>query len=106
MTAVSIRYQNGTTVEANNLGDALVHLMHTGTDYVVDVVEQAGLATALCEACNGTGIAAEQPDPDVVLTREQIDEKVGAVNEQAPRDPAAAANFDERVKVARRVAKA
>src|SRR4051812_45941116 len=105
MAAVSIRYQNGTTVEANNLGDALVHLMHTGTDYVTDVVEQASLATALCETCGGTGVAPDQPDPAVVLTREQVDEKVGEVNDKAPRDLAAAGNFDERVKVARRVAK-
>jgi hypothetical protein len=31
MARVSIRYQNGTTVEANNLGDALFHIAHTGT---------------------------------------------------------------------------
>jgi hypothetical protein len=105
MAAVSIRYQNGTTVEANNLGDALVHLMHTGTDYVQDVVEQAGLATKLCEACDGTGVAKKQPDPTVVLTREQVDAKVSEVDDLAPREPSVD-NFDERVKVARRVAKA
>jgi hypothetical protein len=102
MARVSIRYQNGTTVEANNLGDALVHLMHQGTDYVTDVVTQDSLARVTCDKCDGAGVLEQEPV--VVLTAEEIAEKVAAVDEAAPR-VAAVDNFDERVKAARRVAK-
>lgn len=103
MARVSIRYQNDTTVEANNLGDALVHLTHQGLDYVADVVEQDGLATKLCERCDGSGVDPKQPDPKVVLTRKQVEDMVAQVDAEAPRAPD---NFEERVKIARRVAKA
>jgi hypothetical protein len=83
MAAVSIRYQNGTTVEANNLGDALVHLMHTGTDYVVDVVEQAGLATRCARRATGPA-SPRSSRTRVVLTREQVDEKVARSTTRLP----------------------
>lgn len=102
MTRVSIRYENGTTVEANNLGDALVHLAHTGSDYVVDVVEQREKGLLVCQRCNGAGVDPEQPEQPVVLTRKQIDDKVAEVEEHAPRVDS---NFEDRVKVARRLAK-
>src|SRR4051812_13904225 len=103
MARVSIRYQNGTTVEANNLGDALFHIAHTGADYVTDVVEQDSLARVQCETCGGAGVVGQEPA--VVLTREQVDEKVAEINDRAPR-VAAVDNTDERVKAARSVAKA
>src|SRR5690242_7666500 len=101
MARVSIRYQNGTTVEANNLGDALVHLAHQGTDYAQDIVEQDSLARVVCDHCGGDGVLEQ--DPVIVLTQEQIQERVDQINEAAPRR---ADNFDERVKAARRAAKA
>lgn len=101
MARVSIRYQNGTTVEANNLGDALVHLAHTGTDYVTDVVEQDSLARPVCEACGGDGVTSQEPV--LVLTRDDVDERVAAINDAVPAGPD---NFGERVKAARRAAKA
>jgi hypothetical protein len=82
MARVSIRYQNGTTVEANNLGDALFHIAHTGTDYVSDIVEQDSLARVECEAC---GAPASSSRTRVVLSREDVQEKVDAINERAPR---------------------
>jgi hypothetical protein len=103
MARVSIRYQNGTTVEANNLGDALFHIAHTGTDYVSDIVEQDSLARVECEACGGAGVVEQEAR--VVLSREDVQDKVDAINERAPR-AAAADNIDERVKAARSVAKA
>jgi hypothetical protein len=103
MARVSIRYQNGTTVEANNLGDALFHIAHTGGDYVSDIVEQDSLARVECEACRGAGVVEQEPR--VVLTRGEVDEKVAAIDERAPRLPAGD-NIEERVKAARSVAKA
>jgi hypothetical protein len=103
MARVSIRYQNGTTVEANNLGDALFHIAHTGADYVQDVVEQDSLARVECETCHGAGVLEQ--DPVVVLSRDEVDEKVAEVDELAPRAPTVD-NIDERAKAARSVAKA
>jgi hypothetical protein len=102
MARVSIRYQNGTTVEANNLGDALFHIAHTGGDYVSDIVEQDSLARVECEACRGAGVVEQDPGRS---SRGEVDEKVAAINERAPRLPAGD-NIEERVKAARSVAKA
>jgi hypothetical protein len=77
MARVSIRYQNGTTVEANNLGDALFHIAHTGADYVADVVEQDSLARVQCDRVRGAGVVAQEPV--IVLTREEVDEKVAEI---------------------------
>jgi hypothetical protein len=101
MARVSIRYQNGTTVEANNLGDALFHIAHTGTDYVTDIVEQDSLARVECEHCKGAGVVGQ--DPVVVLTGDEIEAKVAAIDERAPRIES---NIDDRVKAARALAKA
>jgi hypothetical protein len=103
MARVSIRYQNGTTVEANNLGDALFHIAHTGVDYVSDIVEQDSLARVECDTCKGAGVIEQ--DPAVVLSRADVEEKVTAINERAPRTPDVD-NIDERVKAARSAAKA
>lgn len=103
MTRVSIRYQNGTTVEANNLGDALVHLAQQGTDYVQDVVTQDSLHRVQCDKCAGAGVLEQ--DPVTVLSRDDVDAKVAEINEAAPRI-VGEDNFEERVKAARRAAKA
>ncbi len=100
MPRVSIRYQNGSTVEANNLGDALVHLATNGTDYVQDVIEQAAPLKP-CKHCDGTG-RASRPLPPRVLSRKQAQDKVAQVNEHAP---VSVSSFDERVKVARSLAR-
>ena len=102
MARVSIRYLNGTTVEANNLGDALFHIAHTGADYVTDVIEEHVIQH--CEHCGGTGIAADQPEPVVLLDGDEVKAKVAEINEATPLGPES--NIDDRVKAARQVAKA
>lgn len=99
MSRVSMRYQNGTTVEANNLGDALVHLATNGVDYLTDVVEET--IPGVCKHCDGTGREPERK-PKQVLSRKQAEELVAQIDEQAPRS---SHDFDARVKVARSLAK-
>ena len=99
MPRVSIRYQNGTTVDCNNLEDAMVHLVSTDVSYVVDVVED--VEPEVCKHCNGSG-RMEPGDPPRVLTRKQVEDRIAAVNEKAP---IADGDRDARVKAARSVAK-
>lgn len=100
MQRVNIRYDDNTTVDANNLGDALVHLVAQGTAGVVDVVEEPSSPDE-CKHCHGTG--REKPDAAKrVLTRKQAEDMVAEVNERVPPEDAV---FDERVKAARSVAK-
>jgi hypothetical protein len=96
---VSIRYQNGTSVEANNLGDAIVHLAHTDLSYVVDVVEEPD-PPGPCKHCDGTGLA-KAAEPKRLLTRKQAEDRVAQVNEEAP---VAGSSFEDRVKAARNLA--
>lgn len=96
---VQIRYKNDTTVEATNLGDALFHIAHTGSDDVVDVIEEP--VRTYCEHCNGTGVAPD-PDPVVILTSDQIEDKLASVDEHAP---VGQSSVEDRVKAARRAAK-
>jgi hypothetical protein len=100
-TRVSIRYMNGTTVEAASLEDAIVHVAHQGVDYVTDVVEDLPEFVP-CKHCGGDGVV-DGPKPKTLLTRKQVEEKVAAVNDQAP---VAEASFEDRVAVARDVASA
>lgn len=96
---VQIRYKNDTTVEANDLGDALFHIAHTGSDDVVDVIEEP--VRAYCEHCGGSGVAPD-PEPVVVLTSEQVEDKLASVEEHAP---VGLSSVKDRVKAARRAAK-
>ena len=95
---VSIKYQNGTSVEANNLHEALIHLMHTGLDYVEEVVEDVP-ATVPCKHCAGTGVV-DGPKAKRLLTKKQAQERVDEINEAAP---VASSTFDDRVAVARKL---
>lgn len=97
---VSIRYENGTSVEANNLHDALVHIAHVGTDYVTDVVVDEPRHVE-CDQCGGAGVV-DGPEPDVLWSRDDILDRVAQVNEQAP---VSAVPFEDRVEAARKVAK-
>jgi hypothetical protein len=100
MPRVNIRYEDGSTVDANNLGDALVHLVTQGTGSVVDVVEET-VSPGPCKHCDGTG-SEPAPKPKRVLTRRQAEDKVAQVNEELP--PVADVSFDDRVKLARSLA--
>lgn len=99
MPRVNIRYQDGSTIDANNLGDALVHLATQGMNGVEDVVEEAPLPGP-CKHCDGTG-SEPAADPKRVLTRKQAQDKVDRVNADLP---AHEASFDDRVKLARSLA--
>jgi predicted methyltransferase len=97
---VSIKYQNGTSVEANSLEDAIVHLAHTGTDYLEEVVADEPAHVA-CDKCEGTGVVPGQK-PERFLTAKQARDLVAQVDADAPVN---AATFDDRVAAARRVAR-
>jgi hypothetical protein len=99
MSRVSIRYQDGTTVEAGNLADAVFHVAHTGLSYVLDIVEDIP-AVEPCPKCGGTGVR-DAPAPGVVLSRDELESKVAAINAEAP---VGEATFDERVAKARELA--
>lgn len=93
---VSIRYMNGTSVEASNLHDALVHLVHTGTDYVEEVVEDVP-ATVPCPHCEGRGVK-DGPRAKRLLTKKQAQDRIDEINETAP---VATSSFDDRVAAVR-----
>jgi hypothetical protein len=96
MPRVSIKYQNGTSVEANNLAEAVFHVAHTGVDYVEEILEDVP-PTEPCMKCGGTGVQ-DGPKPARVMTRKQLEDKIAEINEHAP---VAEASFDDRVAAAR-----
>lgn len=96
MSRVSIRYQNGTSVEAANLHDALVHLMHTGTDYVEGVYEDAPPREE-CPKCHGAGVV-DAGSAKRVLTAKQAQDHVDSINSDAP---VSSSSFEDRVAAVR-----
>jgi hypothetical protein len=98
---VSIVYLNGTTVEANNLHEALIHVAQQGTDYVEGIIEDVP-SHSPCSKCGGDGVVENGPGK-TVLSKSKVADAVKEINEIAP---IAEASFDDRVQAAAQVAKA
>lgn len=76
MPRVQIHYDDGTTVEANDLGDVVNHAIATGTRGLVEVREE--VIREECPHCGGAGVI--DPDPGRrLLTRKQLEDKVSEV---------------------------
>lgn len=74
MDRVSIHYDDGSTVEANELGDAINHIAVTGSDRVVEIREDPP-PRGPCKHCDGSGLA-KRVTGKRLLTKKQIEERV------------------------------
>lgn len=75
MARVSLHYDDGTTVEANEVSDLLFHIERQGSAGVVGIFEDRPGAEP-CGHCGGTG-RNQRPEGRRLLTRVQIDDQVG-----------------------------
>lgn len=75
MARVQIHYDDGTTVDARNLEDAVNHVRVQGVRGVTEIREEPA-PPGVCKTCGGTGRGKEQTGKRL-LTRKQIEGELG-----------------------------
>lgn len=75
MARVQIHYDDGTTVDALNLDDAVNHVRTQGARGVVEVREEPA-EPGVCKTCGGTGRGKEQTGRRL-MTRKQLEAEIG-----------------------------
>lgn len=102
MPRISIHYDDGSTVDANDMADVLNHVTVNSARGVVDVREE--VVRQECPNCKGAGVL-EPKEGKRLLTRKQLEDKVAEVA-TALTDAKPDADIDEvRIRASRKAAK-